>query len=398
VLEILGSALMEGIPGTVQPDIDNTAESPPRRLRILVVGPVPPPYGGIASVLEDIVRSELSSDYSFDVFPRTAIFPPHARGWLGRNLFRLRRFLRFYRQASRGAYHLLHIHSADPAFPGTVIFMALARLAGLRVLLHMHGTDWNDFYGDVSPGRRLFIRAGLRLAHCIVVLYALWADEIRKLLPTAKVQVMGNLVRRQAAPDASVVRDTRKQLGLEKAHFIVLSIGSVGWRKGSFEILKAAPLVLSRDDSVRFVLVGGEEFPGDMARLRSVVAEEALDGPVKLLGETERDRVPAFMSLAHVFLLPSFVEGMPITIIEAMQWGVPVIATRVAAIPDMIEDRVSGLLISPGAPHEIAEAVLLLKRDGSLRQRLASAGQKAFEERFEFSRGIEHVRELYESL
>jgi glycosyltransferase involved in cell wall biosynthesis len=97
-----------------------------------------------------------------------------------------------------------------------------------------------------------------------------------------------------------------------------------------------------------------------------------------------------------MFLLPSFIEGMPISIIEAMQWGVPVIATRVAAIPDMIEDEVSGLLIHPGKPDEIASAVLRVRRDSALRQQLSQGGKKVFGERFEFSRGIERIRHLYD--
>jgi glycosyltransferase involved in cell wall biosynthesis len=366
--------------------------------RILMVGPVPPPYGGIASVLEDIVRSPLSADYAFDVFARTAVFPARANGWIGRNLFRLRRFLRFYRQATSGHYDVLHIHSADPAFRGTLIFMVLARLAGLQVLLHLHGTDWDDFYERISPFGKILIKTGLRLPHCIVVLYGLWADHIRKLVPCADVRVMGNLVRRQEPPDAAVVQNARQELGLVEDDFVVLTVGSVGWRKGSFEILKAVPQVVTRENSVRFVLVGGEECSGDMARLREIVARERLDTWVRLTGETEREKVPALMNLARVFLLPSFIEGMPISIIEAMQWGVPVIATSVAAIPDMIQDRVSGLLISPGAPDEIASAVLCLLRDSELREKLAAGAKKAFEDKYEFTKGMENIRQLYEQL
>ncbi len=364
--------------------------------RILIVGPVPPPYGGIASVIDDIIHSQLTVDYSFRVFPRIAGFPQRSRGWLGRNIFRFRRFIRFFREVYAGSYDLVHIHSADSSFPGTLIFVILARLARVRVILHMHGTDWDDFYESASPLAKLSIKWGLLLPHRLAVLYPLWAERIRQVISEADVHVIANLSHRQDPPDSSIIRAVRERLGSAKDQFVVLTVGSVGWRKGSFEILKAVPRIACEDDAVRFVLVGGEETAGAMARLRAIVDELGLDKWVTLAGETERENVPAFMGLADVFLLPSFFEGMPISIIEAMQWGVPVIATRVAAIPDMIEDGVSGLLINPGMPEEIAAAVLCLRRDDTLRRQLGLGGKKVFCERYEFSKGIERIRRLYE--
>jgi glycosyltransferase involved in cell wall biosynthesis len=149
---------------------------------------------------------------------------------------------------------------------------------------------------------------------------------------------------------------------------------------------------------VRFVFVGAEEKVGEMKQLMEFVRREKLAPWVVFAGGVEREKVPIYLGLANVFLLPSFDEGMPVAIIEAMRGGVPVISTRVAAIPDMIEDGASGLLINPGAPEEIAEAVLRIRRDPSLRARLAEGGKKVFDEKFEFSRGIEEIRNLYRSI
>ena len=88
---------------------------------------------------------------------------------------------------------------------------------------------------------------------------------------------------------------------------------------------------------------------------------------------------------------------MPIAILEALRSGVPIISTRVGGIPDVIEDGISGLLIKPEAPEMIAQAVLKLRRDEELRRSLAAAGEKVFEEKLEFSRGIGDIRTLYES-
>jgi glycosyltransferase involved in cell wall biosynthesis len=145
-------------------------------------------------------------------------------------------------------------------------------------------------------------------------------------------------------------------------------------------------------------LLGGEERPGNMAQLTSIVKEQKIGQWVQLTGELKREKVPAFLGFADIFLLPSFWEGMPVTIIEAMRSGLPIISTPVAGIPDMIENGVSGLLIKPGAPDEIAEAVLMLKQDKSLREKLAAGAKATFEETFESSKVVEELRSLFRSM
>jgi hypothetical protein len=129
--------------------------------KILTVGPVPPPYGGIASLMDEIIHSDLSSEFEFEVFDRSRGFPLYAKGPMTRNIFRLKRFLAFFKKVLTRRYHCVHIHSADPVFLGTTIFMILARLAGVKVLLHMQGTHWGDFYGSASTFRKFYTRIGL---------------------------------------------------------------------------------------------------------------------------------------------------------------------------------------------------------------------------------------------
>jgi glycosyltransferase involved in cell wall biosynthesis len=365
---------------------------------ILVVGPVPPPYGGIASVIEDIANSDLSKEYVFEIFDRSAVFPPGAEGLIGKNLFRAKRFLRFFKKVRSGKYHFVHVHSSDPVFLGTTIFMLLSRLAGAKILLHVHGTDWTSFYSEAPPFKKIYTWIGLRLPDKIVVLYQLWVDKIRNLRPTADVRVLRNFIHARNPPDTSEIEAARESLGLTKDHFVVLTVGSVGKNKGSFEILKAVPKAIAKDDSIRFVLLGGEERPGNMAQLTSIVKEQKIGQWVQLTGELKREKVPAFLGFAAIFLLPSFWEGMPVTIIEAMRSGLPIISTPVAGIPDMIENGVSGLLIKPGAPDEIAEAVLMLKQDKSLREKLAAGAKATFEETFESSKVVEELRSLFRSM
>jgi len=363
-----------------------------------MVGPVPPPYGGIASVLDDIIHSDLSTEYRFDLFERGAVFPAGAVGPVGRTVFRVTRFARFFRTVLGGDYSFVHFHSADSAFIGTAVFVLLTRCAGGKILLHMHGTDWDIFYQKQPWLRKFVTRTGLRLANRMVVLYRLWQENIGRLLPHADVHVLRNRIHEIGTPNEIDVQQLRGSLGLSDPNFVVLMVGSVGSRKGCFEILKAVSEIVREDDSIRFLLVGGEEYPGEMGQLLDIIQAQGLGQWVRLTGEVEREQIPLFFALADVFLLPSFIEGMPISILEAMRSSLPVIATPVAGIPEVVEDGVTGLLVNPGSPPEIAEAVLRLRRDEPFRRSCGTAGRAAFEANFEFAKGVEELRTLYETM
>jgi glycosyltransferase involved in cell wall biosynthesis len=346
--------------------------------------------------MEDIVHSELAREYDFEIFERAPTTPPG--GFLKRNLFRIKRVLRFFKMVRIGNYCFIHIQSADPAFMQTTVFIFLARVAGAKVLLHHHGTDWDSFYPDVPWHQKLVTKFGIWMASRILVLYEMWVEHIKEICATADVRVLKNRVQKQDPPDLDLVERTRRSLQLNQNDFVVLTIGSVGRRKGYFEILESIPRIVAQDDSVRFVFVGGEEKPGEMAHVLEIVDREGLRRWVRVADERDRKDVPLFLEIADLFLLPSFYEGVPITIIEAMRSGVPVISTPVAGIPELIEDGVSGMLVRPGASDEIADVVLLLRRDDALRRKLAEGGKAAFDEKFEFSKGIAELRELYETM
>jgi glycosyltransferase involved in cell wall biosynthesis len=345
--------------------------------------------------MDEILRSELVNDFDIDVFDRPPALPSDAVGFWGSNLFRLKRFVSFFRLLIQKRYDMVHIHSADPAFLGTTIFMALTRISGARVLLHTQGTDWGWFYPEAPLVRRAYTRLGLWLASTTLVLYSVWREELLRLGVPGRVIVLRNLVKDAPPPPDHEVIALRARLGLKPEHFVCVSVGTVGRRKGSFDIIHASEIALKQDDSLRFILVGAEENPGEMAQLNALVTDKEPAGRIKLVGGVRRDEVPAYLGVADIFLLPSHSEGMPLAIIEAMRAGLPIVAAAVNAIPDMMTHEESGILIEPRKPEEIASAVLRLRRDRTLRTKLGRGARREFEERFEFGRGIEELKKIY---
>lgn len=366
--------------------------------RVLVIGPLPPPYGGIATVIESIVNSELRYDYSFEMFNRSeSIYDPTTSS-LRRRVLKVERAWSLFKNLWYGKYDFIHLHGSTKGFLGDTLVMVVAFITRSKVLLHLHGTDWERFYGSVSFFRRFYVRIGLAIPNRIVVLYNLWAQNIRKINPKINVRVVRNFIPDRPQPEKALLDNLRKRLGITEQDFVISSIGRVGWRKGSFDIVTAAKKLTETSANLHILLVGGQELEGEMEQLKRAIRENGLNHWIKLVGEVDIDDVPAYLGISDVFILPSYYEGMPMSIIEAMRSGKPIISTCVGAIPDMIESGVSGILINPGKPEELAEALLQLKNHPELRGKISSGGRKAFEDGFETSRVVKEIRTIYKEM
>jgi glycosyltransferase involved in cell wall biosynthesis len=114
-----------------------------------------------------------------------------------------------------------------------------------------------------------------------------------------------------------------------------------------------------------------------------------LQDRVVLLGRLDEEQTLARIAASDVLVLPSFMEGLPIVLMEAMALGVPVIATRVAGVPELISDEQQGLLFCPADWGELAERMARLLTDPPLRKRLGQAGRAKVEAQFEIGRAVE---------
>lgn len=369
--------------------------------KVFLIGSVLPhmggvAYGGVTSFVQDLVTSPLSEEYAFEIFARPMPRPPGAEGFFGRNLFRLRRFALYLRRLWSEDFYLVHIHLSPAIFFQTTLFLLPAVVFCKRVIIHIHGMNWPDFYENRSWLIRFIKIRILSLAARVVVLYPLLADNLVRAGLQTEVRILPNRLPDISRPDPVAVADARKQFGLTGDIFAVLVIGDISRPKGLFDLLEAVPSMAAQDDSVRILVAGQEKRPGDMASAGRIIQSRQIGKYIKLLGQVPRDRIPVLLAMADAFLLPSHTESMPISILEAMRAGVPVIASRVGGIPATVEDGVTGVLMNPGRPEEITQAILKLKRDPDLCRKMGIAARLAFEQRFEQSRGMDQLRSLYQ--
>lgn len=264
----------------------------------------------------------------------------------------------------RGRADVLHVNLAHG---GSVLRKAVplraARVAGVPAVVHGHSYDFGGWFDRQSSPVRTAVRRMLT-ADRWVVLGERHVDEYasRLGLPRDRITVLHNAVR---VPPAAV-----DQSGVEQVHAVAL--GRMGTRKGSYDIVSAVsaldPTVRSR---LRVTLAGD----GEVDEVRAAVAAGGVGETVHVAGWLDPVARDELLSAAHVFLLPSRDEGLPMALLEAMAHGLAPLTTSVGSIGEAVTDGVTGIVVRPGASEQIAEALTALVADEDLRNRLGTAAR-----------------------
>jgi glycosyltransferase involved in cell wall biosynthesis len=171
----------------------------------------------------------------------------------------------------------------------------------------------------------------------------------------------------------------------------VLIVGQLARRKGHEVLLRA--LRQSRHRPHLTIVGDGPE----RARLERLAAILGLSSRVTFAGARGQDEVPGFYASATLFCLPSFQEGVPVVLMEAMARGIPVIATRVMGVPELVEDGESGVLVSPGRADELAAAIDALLDDPERAAVMGRAGRERVLARYDLEHNVREMARLFEA-
>jgi glycosyltransferase involved in cell wall biosynthesis len=327
-----------------------------------MIGTHPHAKGGIATVVAKYRQKGL-----FDKWRITYLFT-HVDGSAWRKLTTA---FFAYRQMIvlliRGNIGLIHIHVASRAsIWRKSIFAFTAILFRVPYVLHMHGGRFEEFFrGECGPLRREIIRALLRNAATVIALSVSWAAKLREIAPGTQVEVVYN----------SVSLPTQKTFGRDEVRNGILFLGRIGAAKGAFDLIRAFAVV---SGDVKLML-GGD---GDVNEASELARQLGISERVQLLGWVTGENKEALLSTASIFVLPSYYEGLPMSVLEAMAWGVPVITTPVGGIPEVVRQGEEGVMVQPGDIGGLTEALCQLLDDEPLRQRLGANGRERIQHIF----------------
>jgi glycosyltransferase involved in cell wall biosynthesis len=293
--------------------------------------------------------------------------------------------------------HILHTHTAKAG--------ALARAAALvagnarpPIVVHtFHGHVLKGYFG---PGRTAFFRQVERnLARTSDVLVAV-SPEVRDELVAEGVAPHDKFtVIRLGIPlderlgDGTAELDYRELYGIPKDAFVVGWVGRMTGVKDTGAVLQIVRAARERGVDAVLCMVGDGP---DRERLEQLAHDLGIARSTYFVGYQED--VAGYYRLFDAFLLPSVNEGTPVSAIEALASGTPVVATRVGGVPDVVGDGMNGFLFEPGATDEAAERLATLALDPALRTRLGEAGRVYVRERYAVERLVDDVDRLYRSL
>jgi glycosyltransferase involved in cell wall biosynthesis len=352
-----------------------------KKSEILMIGPAPGGRGGMASVIDVYFTQGL-----FETWPMRFL-PTHKEGgrwlklWTG-----VYAFCAVLVGLARHRVLALHIHVAQrTSFFRKAIFALLAAALRTPYLFHMHGSEFREFYAGGSVFTRVLVRWVLRHARAVISLSGSWRTWVLSIEPAARVVVIHNPI---AVASAAV--DFPPQGG----ESTILFLGRLGQRKGIYDLLQALVQVQKRVPGVKLVC-GGD---GELDEVRAKAAALGIADNVAVVGWITGEAKQKLMKEAAVYVLPSYNEGLPMAILEAMAAGIPVVASDVGGIPDAIDDGIDGFLVPAGNIELLCSRLEGLLMDAELRHKIGRNGQLKAQRKFAAAVVFEHLGELYREI
>ena len=261
--------------------------------------------------------------------------------------------------------HLIHIHfAARGSSFRTLILIVISLVFRKPIVLHAHGSGYDIFYSNLP----LWIQQITNYLFCRCSLLIALSNSWKKYYVTnlgleeEKVLVLANPVKLPS--QIQYLKDPNSE-DFNNINFLFL--GRIGQRKGSFELIRAFAQIPSQQRSQASLTMAGD---GDVEQARNLVKDLDLVDQITILDWVNSEERDVLLAKSDVFVLPSYAEGLPMAIIEAMSFGLPVITTPVGGIPELISHGNNGLLIEPGIIQELSSAMQSLIKNEDMRNSL----------------------------
>lgn len=347
--------------------------------KVLMVGPELSLKGGIVTVVDGYFEAGLAEHCGALAYQGTGV---------GSNL--LAKCLAFsgslvaYKR-NVGAYDIVHLHiSAKGSFRRKAMMAGIAAKAGKKVILHEHSGEFSRDFEAGNGAYREAVRRVFNDADRVVVLSEEWRDYFLDTIMQdgSKLAVLHNGVTIPKKPCSPCLRRD------------ILFLGRLDANKSPDVLLRASKDVLAATSDMR-LLFGGE---GDLRRYESIARELGIADRCDFLGWVTGEDKERLFDRAGIYCQPSKNEAMPMSVMEAMAHGVPVISTRVGGVPQLIEDGVDGLLMDVDDVKALSHLLLELGSSSERRGELGLAGRRKIEGKFSIQTSIEQLVDIYQSL
>jgi glycosyltransferase involved in cell wall biosynthesis len=357
-----------------------TSSPAARRTRsrsVLMVGPRLDVRGGISTVVRGYRDGGL-----FERFGVVYIATHRDGSASAKARQALRGYVQLCGHLLRADAPLVHIHLASRAsFWRKSLVCLVTMLRGRPYILHVHGGGFGKFYDEeCGVFAKWYLRTLLARAALVLGLSEHWCAQLARISPRANIRRLRNAVRlpkHAAAPPADSVR--------------VLYAGLISEPKGPFDLVRAFARIAFRFPAAQLVCAGAGEVDALTALAKQLHVEERVSRP----GWLDSAAMANELARASVFVLPSYAEGLPMSLLEAMSWGLAVVTTPVGGIPEVVEHDRNGLLVAPGNLDALEAALTKVLESPAERERLGTAARATVSNAFTLDSTLEELAAIY---
>lgn len=366
--------------------------TPLAEIRVLMIGPGRRLPSGITAVVNAILpglEQQVRMDYLATVENREAALSGET-SW-GNIKIALDQYGRFLKKLFRFRPQVVHLHTSQGiAWLKDTFYIIVGRLAGCRIVLHVHAAEYDVLHGKQPALMRAYNRLVFGMVQAVIAVSASWGERLTALVPRERIHVFLNCIDTKVYPPPP----DRPSNGKTAALFI----GSVGRRKGAFDLIEAVAEVKAQGAPLHTWIAGYDESPGQLERANHRLAELGIQDVCELTGKIGPEKKQELLDRAGVFVLPSYNEGLPMAILEALSSGLPVISTPVGGIPEVVRPGENGFLVQPGDIPDLADKLAMLANDGDLRLRMGRRSRQIAVDELDASRYVERMSRLYQRL
>jgi glycosyltransferase involved in cell wall biosynthesis len=272
----------------------------------------------------------------------------------------------------------LHCHLGQQA---ATVGLYVHRVFGFGLSLTVHGPD--EFY----DARGQYLTEKIAAADFIVCISSFARSQLMLLSP---VHHWHKFVVSRLGVDPQLFSPPPPN----PSHGVleILCIGRLVPAKGQHLLIDAVARLAQQGHRVRLRLVGAGP---DQTSLRDNATRTGFYERIVFEGAVNQDRIRALYAAADIFCLPSFAEGVPVVLMEAMAMGIPCVSTHITGIPELIRDGTDGLLVSPSDLDALVEALVTLIKDKALRERLATSGRARILEDYNLRQNVEQLAGVF---
>ena len=351
-----------------------------KKVKILMLGTSINTKGGISSLVNQYLASDLKKNFKIKYIETHCDGSKFAKFFIF-----IKAYFQFLWQILYFNPQIVHIHSASRAsFYRKSLFVLTSKLFFRKTVFHLHGAQFMIFYQNESGWfKKQLIKIILLLNDIVIVLSKKWEADIKSISSRIKTKVIFNSV---AVPNIK----EKNQNEIPE----IIFMGRVGKRKGFHDLIEAVKILIKRKKKFKCIVCGD----GDIDFWKTKCKEAGLEEIFIFKGWIKGKEKDSILRRADIFVLPSYNEGVSMALLEAMAYGLPVVASKVGGIPEVVRHNFNGYLIEPGDTESLANYLEVLLNNSFLRKEMGANSRKIVLDNFNINIAIDKLKNLYLSL